>query len=162
MAMLMATDLERYVDGDGRSEAVDEVARQIEDEGITYVYYQFVSVTGRVMGKGIPADHWPSVAVKGFQLVYGATANLFIDRHGEYIGYGPEAPELVGLPDVETFCHLPWDPKVARVFCTLFRGRERPRARRLPQLGLPGQPAPAPQEFTADTGLSCGSGANRK
>ena len=76
------------------------------------------------MGKGIPAAHWAAVATKGFQLVYGATANLFIDRHGQYIGYGPEAAELVGLPDVDTFCRLPWDPKVARVFCTLFRGRE--------------------------------------
>jgi glutamine synthetase len=34
------------------------------------------------MGKGIPAAHWESVATKGFQLVYGATANLFIDRRG--------------------------------------------------------------------------------
>ena len=118
------TDLERFVEQPGRAEAIAEVARRIEAEGITYVYFQFVSVTGRVMGKGIPAAHWSSVAVKGFQLVYGATANLFIDRHGQYIGYGPEAAELVGLPDVDTFCPLPWDRSVARVFCTLFRGRE--------------------------------------
>ena len=64
------------------------------------------------------------MARKGFQLVYGATANLFVDRHGEYIGYGPEAAELVGLPEPETFQVLPWDPKVARVWCTCFRGRE--------------------------------------
>ena len=120
----MVTDLERFADQDGRAEAIEQVARRIQSEGITYVYFQFVSVTGRVMGKGIPAAHWASVATKGFQLVYGATANLFIDRHGQYIGYGPEASELVGLPDVDTFCPLPWDPKVARVFCTLFRGRE--------------------------------------
>ena len=75
-------------------------------------------------GQGHPGRPLVSVAVKGFQLVYGATANLFIDRHGEYIGYGPEAAELVGLPDVDTFCPLPWDRSVARVFCTLFRGRE--------------------------------------
>ncbi len=88
------------------------------------MYYQFVSVTGRIMGKGIPAKHWETIAHKGFQLVYGSTANLFVDRHGNYIGYGPEARELVGIPDVETFCVLPWDRKTARVFCTLFRGRE--------------------------------------
>ena len=41
------------------------------------------------MGKGVPAKHWESMARKGFQLVYGATANLFVDRHGDYIGYGP-------------------------------------------------------------------------
>jgi glutamine synthetase len=120
----LSTDLERFLAQDGRDEAIAEVARRIEAEGITYLYYQFVSVTGRIVGKGIPAPHWETIARRGFQLVYGATANLFIDRRGDYIGYGPEARELVGLPDVETFCPLPWDPKVARVFCTLFRGRE--------------------------------------
>ena len=120
----MSTDLERFLAQEGRDDAIAEVSRRIKAEGITYVYYQFVSVTGRIVGKGIPAPHWERIARTGFQLVYGATANLFIDRHGDYIGYGPEARELVGLPDVDTFCPLPWDPKVARVFCTLFRGRE--------------------------------------
>ncbi len=118
------TDLEEFLAQEGRDDAIGEVARRIEAEGITYIYYQFVSVTGRIMGKGIPAPHWQRIARSGFQLVYGSTANLFIDRNGDYIGYGAEAGELVGLPDVETFCPLPWDPKVARVFCTLFRGKE--------------------------------------
>ncbi len=76
------------------------------------------------MGKGVPAQHWETIAEKGFQLVYGATANLFVDRHGEYIGYGPEAAELVGIPEPETFMPLPWDSKVARVWCQCFRNRE--------------------------------------
>ena len=66
------------------------------------------------LGKGIPADHWESVAEKGFQLVYGATMNLFVNRRGEYLGYGPEAAELVGIPEPETFMQLPWDKRVAR------------------------------------------------
>jgi glutamine synthetase len=103
---------------------VKEVRRRIDAEGITYLYYQFPSVTGRIMGKGVPADHWETLAAKGFQLVYGATANLFTDRHGNYIGYGPEAPELVGIPEPETFQPLPWDAKTARVWCTCFRNRE--------------------------------------
>jgi glutamine synthetase len=120
----VTSDLERFAAQDGRDELIDQVRRQIDANGITYIYYQFVSITGRIMGKGAPAAHWERMAAKGFQLVYGATANLFVDRHGDYIGYGPEARELVGLPDVETFCQLPWDPRTARVFCTLFRGRE--------------------------------------
>ena len=120
----MSTDLERFLATDGRDEAVARVRSEIDAKGITYIYYQFVSVTGRIMGKGVPAHHWERIATRGFQLVYGSTANLFTDRHGNYIGYGPEAWELVGLPDVETFCPLPWDPKTARVFCTLFRNRE--------------------------------------
>ena len=120
----MATDLEGFVSADGRDEKIAEVRRRIDAEGITYIYYQFISVTGRIMGKGVPAPHWENMAQKGFQLVYGSTANLFTDRHGEYIGYGPEAWELVGVPEPETFQVLPWDPKVARVWCTCFRGRE--------------------------------------
>ncbi len=118
------TDLENFVAAAGRAAKVRDVRRQINASGVEYIYYQFPSVTGRIMGKGVPAKHWESIAQKGFQLVYGATANLFTDRHGEYIGYGPEAPELVGIPEPETFAQLPWDPKVARVWCTLFRNRE--------------------------------------
>lgn len=118
------TDIEAYLSAPGRAEAVKQVREQINKLGISYIYYQFISVTGRIVGKGIPADHWERTAEKGFQLVYGATANLFTDRHGQYIGYGPEASELIGIPDPETFVQLPWDKRVARVFCTCFRNRE--------------------------------------
>jgi glutamine synthetase len=120
----MTSDLEDFLGQPGRDQQIADVRRDIDERGVKYIYLQFVSVTGRIMGKGIPAAHWERFARGGFQLVYGATANLFIDRHGDYIGYGAEARELVGLPDVETFCVLPWDPQTARVFCTLFRGRE--------------------------------------
>ncbi|MBT4890716.1 MAG: glutamine synthetase [Rhodospirillales bacterium] len=118
------TDLEAHVTAPGRDKLVKDVRKKIDELGITYIYFQFVSVTGRIVGKGIPADHWEAVSKKGFQLVYGSTANLFTDRHGDYIGYGPEASELVGIADPETFTQLPWDKRVARVFCTLFRNRE--------------------------------------
>lgn len=120
------TDLEAFVSDKDREERVKQVRAKIDELGVTYVYFQFISVTGRVMGKGAPADHWETFAARGFQLVYGSTANLFIDRTGRYIGYGPEAWELVGIPEPETFVQLPWDKRVARVFCTLFRGREHP------------------------------------
>ena len=118
------TDLENYVENPEREELIRKVRKKIDELGIKYIYYQFISVTGRIVGKGIPADHWERTANRGFQLVYGSTANLFIDRHDEYIGYGPEAMELVGLPDPDTFCQLPWDKRVARVFCVCFRNRE--------------------------------------
>ena len=118
------TDIQAFIEAEGRAEQVAEVQKRIEAEGIQYLYCQFVSVTGRIMGKGIPAKHFGTIANKGFQLVYGSTANLFVDRHGQYIGYGPESRELVGVAEVDTFMKLPWDPKTARVFCTLFRGRE--------------------------------------
>ena len=105
------TDLEAFVGARGRDELVKQVRTKIDE------------LTGRIMGKGAPTDHWEAFAERGFQLVYGSTANLFIDRSGHYIGYGPEAWELVGIPEPETFVQLPWDKRVGRVFCTLFRGR---------------------------------------
>ena len=117
-------DIERFVSKPGRADQVREVRAMIDEMGIEYLYLQFISVTGKVMGKGIPADHWESIAQKGFQLVYGATVNLFTNRSGDYLGYGPEAAELVGIPEPETMMQLPWEPKIARFFCTLFRNRE--------------------------------------
>ena len=123
---MATTDLEAHVGAPGRDKLVGEVRRIIDELKIDYIYYQFISVTGRIVGKGIPADHWEQIAERGFQLVYGSTANLYTDRHGQYIGYGPESSELVGIPDPETFVQLAWDKRVARVFCTCFRNREEP------------------------------------
>ena len=117
-------DIETFVQQDGRDELVKQVRGMIDEMGIQYLYLQFVSITGRICGKGIPADHWETVAERGFQLVYGATVNLFLNRHGDYLGYGPQEKELVGIPEPETFCQLPWDKRVARIWCTLFRNRE--------------------------------------
>ena len=118
------TDIEVFVQQEGRDELVRQVRSKIDELGIEYLYLQFVSVTGRICGKGIPSDHWEAIAERGFQLVYGATVNLFLNRHGEYLGYGPHEKELVGIPEPETFCQLPWDKRVGRVWCTLFRNRE--------------------------------------
>ena len=62
MSNQATTDLEAYVHAEGREERVREVREKIDALGITYIYYQFISVTGRVVGKGIPADHWERTA----------------------------------------------------------------------------------------------------
>ncbi len=104
----------------GRAERIEELTKRIEAEGIEYVFFQQVSITGRVMGKGVVASFFPQVAEKGYQLVYGATANLFTDRDGNYIGFGPEESELAAIADLDTFRVLPWDERVARVFCDCY------------------------------------------
>ena len=88
-----STDLECYVYAEGRDELIKQVRAKIDELGIQYIYYQFVSITGRIVGKGIPADYWETTAENGFQLVYGATVNLAMDRRSQYLGYGPEGSE---------------------------------------------------------------------
>ena len=46
------TDLEAYVSAKGRKELVKQVRAKLKELGIAYIYYQFVSVTGRIVGKG--------------------------------------------------------------------------------------------------------------
>ncbi len=104
----------------GRAAQIETLTRRIEAEGIKYVFFQQVSVTGRVMGKGVVSSFFPQVAEKGYQLVYGATANLFTDRLGAYIGFGPEESELAAIADLDTFAVLPWDTRVARVYCDCY------------------------------------------
>jgi glutamine synthetase len=114
------TTLEEARNQPGRREQIEAIAQQIETEGIKYVFFQQVSITGRVMGKGVVSSFFPQVAQRGYQLVYGATANLFTDRYGDYIGFGPEESELAAVADLDTFEVLPWDPRVARVFCDCY------------------------------------------
>ena len=73
------TDYEKLIQRPGRADLVKQVRGKIDELGIDYLYLQFVSVTGRIVGKGIPAEHWENDRQRRFQLVYGATVNLFIE-----------------------------------------------------------------------------------
>src|SRR5579884_2744539 len=68
--------LEEARSAPGRRERIEQLTRLIEDEGIRYVFFQQVSVSGHVNGKGVVASFFPQVAERGYQLVYGATADL--------------------------------------------------------------------------------------
>ena len=112
--------LEEARNAPGRREQIEALTKRIEAEGIEYIFFQQVSVTGRVLGKGVVASFFPQVAQKGYQLVYGATANLFTDRLGNYIGFAPNDSELAAIADLDTFNVLPWDERVARVYCDCY------------------------------------------
>ena len=129
--------LEEARDQEGRPAQIEALKKRIDAEDIRYVFFQQVSITGRVMGKGVVASFFPQVAERGYQLVYGATANLFTDRDGNYIGFGPEESELAAIADLDTFSVLPWDERVARVYLRLLRHRDGRAARR--------RPAPEPE-----------------
>ena len=45
------TDLEKHVNQPGRDKLVKKVREKINELGITYIYFQFISVTGRIVGK---------------------------------------------------------------------------------------------------------------
>jgi glutamine synthetase len=118
------SDLEDFINQPGRAERVREVGKFAAGLGVELIYFQYISVTGRIIGKAIPIEHWEAIAQKGVQTVYGAVTHAFADRHGEFLGFDTTQSELVAIPEPETFCQLPWNKAMGRVFCTLFRNRE--------------------------------------
>ncbi len=117
-------DIEVYGSAPGRDDLIRQAREKIDRLGIAFVYCQYISITGRIMGKAVPAPHWEQVAAQGIQTWYGGLANVLPDRAGNLLGFPANAHELVALPDPETFCQLPWNKRIARVFCTVFHGRE--------------------------------------
>ena len=95
--------LEEARNDPARIERIVEIRREIEEKGIQYLFFQQVSVSGHINGKGVAATQWERVAQNGYQLVYGATADLFVDMYDRYIGFGPEASELAAVADLDTF-----------------------------------------------------------
>jgi glutamine synthetase len=83
----------------GRRQKIQEIRKQINEKGIKYIFFQQISVSGHVNGKGVSSTMWEKVAEDGYQLVYGATADLFVDRNDRYIGFGPEESELAAIAD---------------------------------------------------------------
>jgi glutamine synthetase len=92
----------------------------VKEQGVEYIYYQAVTITGRVVGKVMPASHLERVAGKGIQQHRTAATNLQSTREGVLLGGGVNAAEYTALPDLDTFAVLPWDTSVARVFCRLY------------------------------------------
>lgn len=113
-----ALDLHRQQNASGPHLATALSA--IKERGVKYVYYQAITITGRVIGKVMPADHVERAAVKGLQQHRTAVANLQITRAGELLGGGVDAAEYTAVPDLDTFAVLPWDSSFARVFCRLY------------------------------------------
>ena len=121
---------------------VAEVRKKIDALGIEYLYLQFISVTGRIMGKGIPADHWESVAKKGFQLVYGATMNLFLNRRGDYLGYGPKPRNSSASQSPRPSCSSLGQAGGAALVHAVPQPRGARRSRRLPHRRCARQSSP--------------------
>jgi glutamine synthetase len=102
-----------------------DLAARIREAGVEFVYYQFVTLNGRVMAKVVPARHLARNLERGVQFHGSAVTDLATSRAGTLIASGGEAEEFVALPEAATFQVLPWDSGFARMFCNLYQRRDR-------------------------------------
>jgi len=138
---------------------IGDVEATIAERGVEFIYYQLVTLSGRMVAKVVPANHLRRNLAKGVQFHRTALTDLHVDRHGVLIGGGEEAAELTALPDLTTFAVLPWDTSVARFLCNAYEPEHFP--------GVGGESMPlctrsvlhtAHTAFTEATGLVLKSG----
>lgn len=155
----MTTPLEEHRARNLEPAEVARIEELIAKHGVKYIYYQFVSINGRVLAKVVPAVHLRRNLEKGVQFHGTAIADLTSDRNGNLMGGGAQAEEFTILPDTDTFAVLPWDNEIGRFFCRVYRRADR--------AADPGTPHPLDcrgllfrthEAFTAKTGLELRSG----
>ncbi len=117
---MTTTPLDAHRQANAGSTDLAAASATIADRGVEFVYFQAVTITGRVVGKVVPARHFERLAVKGVQQHQTAIANLQGTREGVLLAGGVHAPEYTAVPDLDTFAVLPWDSSFARVFCRLY------------------------------------------
>ncbi|WP_405647726.1 glutamine synthetase family protein [Streptomyces uncialis] len=153
------TAMDRHRERNADQESVDALLRRIADAGVEYVYYQSVTVNGRVIGKVVPAVHLLRNLEKGVQMHRTAMADFQVDRAGHLLGGGTQAAEFTALPDLGTFAVLPWDTSVGRFFCRLYEPEHRPDVGGRPlATDVRGNLVRLHEEFTGRTGLELRSG----
>lgn len=115
---MTALDLHREMNT--RSSVTDELGQRIREAGVELIYYQVVTLTGRVIAKVVPARHLLRNLEKGVQFHRTAICDLQSTRDGVLLGGGAQAAEFTAMPDISTFNILPWDRTIASFFSRVY------------------------------------------
>ncbi len=86
----------------------DDVRRIVSDNGIEFLFAQFVDMHGKPSAKLVPAHHLDDLLSDGAGFAGFAAGD---------IGQGPHNPDLIVMPDPRSLTILPWRPTVARFAC---------------------------------------------
>ena len=86
----------------------DDVRRAVADEGIEFLFAQFVDMHAKPSAKLIPSQQLEGLLTDGAGFAGFAAGD---------IGQTPDNPDLVAMPDVGSFTRLPWKPEIAWFAC---------------------------------------------
>src|ERR1700755_1410047 len=88
----------------------DDVRKIVKDDGIEFLFAQFVDMHGKPSAKLVPAHHLDDLLTEGAGFAGFAAGD---------IGQGPDSPDMIAMPDPATLTILPWRPTVARLACDI-------------------------------------------
>ncbi len=91
-----------------RTARSDDVRKIVKDNGIEFLFAQFVDMHGKPSAKLVPAHHLDDLLTEGAGFAGFAAGD---------IGQGPDSPDMIAMPDPTTLTILPWRPTVARLAC---------------------------------------------
>src|SRR5918997_2752835 len=96
----------------------DEVRQLVEEQGIEFLFAQFVDMHGKPNAKLVPAHHLDDLLTDGAGFAGFAAGD---------IGQRPHDPDMIAMPDVRSYTPLPGRPGVARFACDVtVEGQEWP------------------------------------
>lgn len=85
-----------------------------EEQGITYIQYQFTTISGEIKEVEFPAKNWEDM--KNGSGVDGSSLGFL----------HTEQSDMRAVPDLDTFAVLPWDNSVGRFICDLMGNDNKP------------------------------------
>ena len=94
-----------------RPRSVEDVRTLVDEQGIEFIFAQFVEMYGKPNAKLVPATHLEDLFAEGAGFAGFATGEL---------GQGPHEPDIAAMPDPESFTPVPWQPGLARFACDIF------------------------------------------
>jgi glutamine synthetase len=86
----------------------DDARQIVKDNGIEFLFAQFVDMHGKPSAKLVPAHHIDDLLNDGAGFAGFAAGD---------IGQGPHDPDMIAMPDPTSLTILPWQPNVARFAC---------------------------------------------
>lgn len=86
----------------------EEVVSLVAEQGVQYLFAQFVDMHGKPSAKLVPASHVEDLLADGAGFAGFAAGD---------IGQRPNDPDIVAIPDPVSYTRLPWRPEVARLAC---------------------------------------------
>jgi glutamine synthetase len=101
-----------------RPQNADDARKIVKDNGIEFLFAQFVDMHGKPSAKLVPAHHIDDLLNDGAGFAGFAAGD---------IGQGPDDPDMIAMPDPQSLTILPWQPNVARFACDVqVEGQEWP------------------------------------
>jgi glutamine synthetase len=88
----------------------DELRRKAESDGIEFFFAMFVDMHGKPCAKLVPAD--------SFDLLMDGGAGFAGFAAGP-MGQTPADPDMIAVPDPDSYVQVPWQPETAVLMCDI-------------------------------------------